>query len=143
VNQEKFVREVLKKFKMKNYAKVNTLVECECGVKMSMNDEGENINSTTFKSLVRSLRYLTCTSLDILFRVRHVSRFMETPTITHFKALKRILWYIKGNVDFGLFYGYSNSFHLVGYSDSNWAGDMDDRKSTMGFVFYMGDKTLT
>jgi len=91
VNQEKFVREVLKKFKMKNYTKVNTLVECECWVKMSTNDEGENINSTTFKSLVRSLRYLTCTNLNILFRVRHVSRFMETPIMTHFKALKRIL----------------------------------------------------
>ena len=71
---------------MKNYIKVNTLVEC--GVKMSTNDEGDNLNSTTFKSLVRSLRYLICTNLNILFRVRHVNRFMEASTMTHFKTLK-------------------------------------------------------
>jgi len=57
----------------------------------------------------------------------------------HFKALKWILRYIKDTIDFGLFYGYSNSFDLVSYSDSDWAGDMDDRNNTIGFVFYMWD----
>ena len=60
---------------------------------------------------------------------------METPFMTQFKALKIILRYIKGIVDFGLFYGYSNSFELVGYSDNDWAGDMDDRKNTTSFLF--------
>eukprot|EP00258_Populus_trichocarpa_P029770 XP_024445789.1 uncharacterized protein LOC112324984 [Populus trichocarpa] len=141
VNQEKFAKEILKKLKMEDCAKVNTLVECE--VKMSKNDEGENINSTTFKSLVGSLRYLTCTRLDVLFRARLVSRFINTPTITHFKALKQILQYIKGTVDFDLFYAYSNSFELMGYSDSDSAENMDDRKSTIDFVFYIGDITFT
>jgi hypothetical protein len=141
VNQEKFAKEILKKLKMEDCAKVNTLVECE--VKMSKNDEGENINSTTFKSLVGSLRYLTCTRLDVLFRARLVSRFINTPTITHFKALKQILQYIKGTVDFDLFYAYSNSFELMGYSDSDSAKNMDDRKSTIDFVFYIGDITFT
>ena len=63
---------------------------------------------------------MTCTHPYILFGVRLVSRFMKTPTMTHFKALKRILEYIKGTVDFGLFYDYSNSFELIGYSDNNW-----------------------
>jgi hypothetical protein len=110
---------------------------------MSKNDEEEKINSSTFKSLVRSLRYLICNHPYIIFRVGIVSRFMETPTMTHCKALKWILWYIKGNIDFGLFYWYYNSFNLVGYSDNNWARIMDDRKSTTGFIFYMGDTTFT
>jgi hypothetical protein len=59
VNQEKFTRGILKKFKMEECAKMNTLVEC--GVKMSKKNEGEKINSTTFKNIVGSLRYLTCT----------------------------------------------------------------------------------
>ena len=63
---------------------------------------------------------------------------METPTMTHFKALKRILQYIKYTIDFGLF-GYSNSFDLVSYSDSDWVRDINDRKNDMGFVFYIGD----
>jgi hypothetical protein len=62
--------------------------------------------------------------------------------MTHFKALKWMLWYIKSTIDFDLFYSYSNSFELVGYSDSDWAEDMDDRKSTICFVFYMRDTTF-
>jgi hypothetical protein len=57
------------------------------GVKMSKNDERKKINSTTFKSLVGSLRYFTCTHPDIVFGVGLMSRFIETPTMTHFKAL--------------------------------------------------------
>jgi len=89
MNQEKFIKEILKNFKMKDCVKVNTLVEC--GEKMSKIDEVENINSTIFKSLIRSLRYFICTYPDILFGVRLVSRFMKTLITTHFKALKRIL----------------------------------------------------
>jgi hypothetical protein len=53
-----------------------------------------------------------------------------------------MLWYIKSTIDFGLFCIYSNSFELVGYSDSDWAGNMDDRKSTICFVFCMRDTTF-
>jgi len=86
---------------------------------------------------------LTCICSDILFGVRLVSRFIETPIMTHFKVLKQILQYIKGIVDFGLFYGYSNSFEFVGYSDSDWAIDINNRKRTTSFIFYMGDTTFT
>jgi hypothetical protein len=102
---------------VKDCVKVNTLVEY--GMKSSNNDEWEKISSTTFKSLIVGLRYLTCTHLDILFRVRLVTRLMETPTIMHLKALKWIIWYIKSTIDFGLFYSYSNSFDLMGYSDND------------------------
>ena len=76
MNQEKFSREVIKKFKMKNCAKINTLVEC--GIQMLKNNKGETMNSTIFKSLVGSLRYLTCTCTNILFVVRLISRFIKT-----------------------------------------------------------------
>jgi hypothetical protein len=141
VNQKKFAKEILNKFKMKDCAKVNTPVKC--GVKMSKNDERVKINSTTFKNLVGSLRYLAYICPGILFAVGLVNKFIETPTMTHCKALKRILRYIKGTIDFGLFYEYYNSFELVGYSDSDWVGDMDDRKSITSFVFYMRDTTFT
>jgi hypothetical protein len=86
VNKKKFVKEILKKFKIEDYAKANTPVECR--VKMLKNDEIEKINYIAFKSLVGSLRYLICTCSYILFGVGLVSRFMKTPTMTHLKALK-------------------------------------------------------
>ena len=68
---------------------------------------------------------------------------MEAPTTTHFKAAKRILRYLKGTTDFGLYYSVSNDYKLIGYSDSDWVGDSDDRKSTTGFVFFLGDTAFT
>ncbi|KAH9672047.1 hypothetical protein KPL70_017573 [Citrus sinensis] len=115
----------------------------ESGVKLSKHNEGEDIDPTFFKSLVGSLRYLTCTRPDILYAVGLVSRYMEIPKTTHFKAAKRILRYIKGTTNFSLLYSFSNDYKLVGYSDSDWGGDVDDRKSTTGFVFFMGDTAFT
>ncbi|XP_071738725.1 uncharacterized mitochondrial protein AtMg00810-like [Rutidosis leptorrhynchoides] len=141
ISQEGYASEVLKKFKMNECKTMNTPVDCN--LKLSKDDEGYLVDPTQYKSLVGSLRYLTCTRPDILYGVGLVSRYMEAPTINHLKAAKRILRYIKGTIDYGLFYSPSNHFKLVGYSDSDWAGDKDDRKSTSGFVFYMGDTAFT
>ncbi|KAI4326500.1 hypothetical protein MLD38_031808 [Melastoma candidum] len=70
-------------------------------------------------------------------------RFMEMPTTKHLKATKGILRYLKGTIDFGLFYSSSKEFQLVEYWDSDFAGDLDDRKSTTGFVFFMGSNTIS
>ncbi|KAL0649156.1 hypothetical protein Bca4012_091847 [Brassica carinata] len=68
---------------------------------------------------------------------------MEHPTTTHFKAAKRILRYIKGTINFGLYYSISEDYRLIGYSDSDWGGDVDDRKSISGFVFFIGETAFT
>ncbi|KAH9768833.1 hypothetical protein KPL71_011754 [Citrus sinensis] len=141
ISQESYANEILKRFKMNDCKPISTPVEC--GVKLSKHDEGEDIDPTFFKSLVGSVRYLTCTRPDILYAVGLVSRYMENPKTTHFKAAKIILRYIKGTINFGLLYSFSNDYKLVGYSDSDWGGDVDDRKSTTGFVFFMGDTAFT
>ena len=68
---------------------------------------------------------------------------MEAPTCLHMKAAKRILRYVKGTLNYGLFYSSSKNFNLVGYSDSDWGGDINDRKSTSGFLFYVGETAFT
>ncbi|KAJ4981753.1 hypothetical protein NE237_032590 [Protea cynaroides] len=141
ISQEEYAREMLKKFKMSDCKPINTLVEI--GIKLSKNEDGEMVDLTFFKSLVRSLRYLTCIRPDILYGVGLVSHYMEAPTTTHWKTTKRILRYIKSTLNFGLFYLSSNDFKLVGYSDSDWARDLDDKKSTTDFVFFMGDAAFT
>ena len=68
---------------------------------------------------------------------------MKNLKTTHFNAAKRIIYYIKGTIDFGLLYIFSNDYMIVGYSDSDQGGDVDDRKSTIGVLFFMGDTTFT
>ena len=85
-------------------------------MKLSKFEDGEKENPTLFKSLVGSLRYLTCTRPDILYVVGVVSRFMETSTSTHMKVAKMILHYLKGTLDYGYFIHFlmiSNSMDFV------------------------------
>ena len=72
-----------------------------------------------------------------------MSRFMESSTTTHLKEAKRILCYLKGTIDYGLFYYSSKEFKLEGYCDNDWARDTNDRKSTSGYVFFVGNTTFT
>lgn len=67
-----------------------------------------------------------------------MSQYMETPMETHWLAAKRILRYIKGTMNLGLFYAYGDEAQLVGYSDSDQGSDQDERKNTSGYVFYLG-----
>jgi hypothetical protein len=62
---------------------------------------------------------------------------MEDPRYPHLKAVKRILRYVNGTEDLGLFYQKTNIFEFADYVDSDWCGDIDDRKSTSGYAFYM------
>ncbi|XP_047318070.1 secreted RxLR effector protein 161-like [Impatiens glandulifera] len=68
---------------------------------------------------------------------------MEVPTTEHMKAAKRILRYLKSTIDFGLFYSSSKEFQFVGYFDSDFAGDIDDQKSRIGFVIFMGSNIIS
>ena len=137
VSQEAYAKEILKKYKMAHCNPVSTPMEP--GLKLSKFDGGERVDASKYRSLVGSLRYLTCTRPDISLSVGIVSRFMEEPVYSHWKALKRILRYIQGTVSLGLFYSNMEDYKLIGYSDSDWCGDLDDRKSTSGYVFFMGN----
>ncbi|XP_073268730.1 uncharacterized protein [Populus alba] len=140
VSQSGYAKDILERFKMESCNPVSTPVEN--GVELRKSKVG-NVDPTYFKSLVGSLRYLTCTRPDILYGVGLVSRYMETPDQSHLNAAKRILRYIKGTMNEGMFYTSSKDFNLVGYSDSDWGRDLDERKSTTGFVFFMGDTSFT
>lgn len=99
---------------------------------------------TQFKSMVGGLRYLVHTRPDIAYAVGIVSRFMERPTVMHLNAVKRIIRYVKGTLEFGLVYSRENGNNiLTGYSDSDLAGHIEDRKSTSGMAFYLNDSLIT
>lgn len=97
-------------------------------IKMHKDENGKAVNPTNFKSLVGGLRYLVHTRPDIAHSVGIVSRYMERPTVLHMNAVKRILRYIKGTVEFGLIYTKgAGDYLLSGYSDSDLAGNVEDK----------------
>jgi hypothetical protein len=95
--------------------------------------------------MVGSLMYLLATRPDLAYFVCLVARFMERPTEMHVAAVKRILRYLKGTSGMGIMFkkGNDEQMILVGWSDSDYAGDLDDRKSASGYVFQLGNGAIS
>jgi hypothetical protein len=88
--------------------------------------------------MVGSLNYLTTTRPSISYSVSVLSQFMAKPHESHWNAAKEVLRYLKGTLDYGIKYTNASDVELTGYSDSDWAGNPDDRRSTTGYVFGIG-----
>ncbi|GAA0157678.1 transmembrane signal receptor [Lithospermum erythrorhizon] len=136
MSQRKYAEQILSKFRMKDCKPVST--PAKTCMKLRVNSNKEFVNPTLFKSLLGSLRYLTFMGPDIIYALGLVSRYIETPKQDYFITAKRILRYIKGTLNDGLFYTHSKNAKLVGYSDNNYGGDIDDGKSTSGYAFHIG-----
>jgi hypothetical protein len=75
----------------------------------------------------------------VMQEVGHVARFQATPKVTHAMEVKRIFRYLKGTIAFRLWYPKENEMTIVTYTYENWSGNIDDRRSTSGAIFYLGD----
>jgi len=114
-------------------------------LKLSKLSTAPAIDPTQYRSIVGSLRYLVNTRPDLAYSVGYVSRFMESPTTEHFGAVKRILRYISRTLSYGCQYKRKKQeeARLLGYSDSDQAGDIDTRRSTTGVLFFLGNNPVT
>jgi hypothetical protein len=92
--------------------------------------------------MIGSLLYVTASRPDVKQVVGMVARFQEEPKESHVQAVKRIFRYLKGTIDLGLWYPSKDSFTLKAYSDVDWAGSVDDRKSTSGGAFFLGESLV-
>ncbi|XP_068462930.1 secreted RxLR effector protein 161-like [Phaseolus vulgaris] len=110
---------------MENFNPIS--IPMEPDAKLSKFNEGECVDASRYRSLVGSLHYLICTRPNLSLSVGIISRFMEELIYSHWKALKRVLRYIQGTVSLGLFYSKAEDYKLVGYSDSDWWGDIDNQ----------------
>ncbi|XP_057830264.2 secreted RxLR effector protein 161-like [Cryptomeria japonica] len=113
------------------------------GEKLTKEDASPKVDATQYRSLVGSLMYLTTSRPDIMYTMSLVSRFMHDPHESHWQAAKIILRYVSGTQNFGIRYSPTDKFELVGYTDSDWAGSVDDRKSTVGYVFSFGSGVVS
>lgn len=135
ISQAKYAQEILKRFEMEDCNSVaNPMVP---GEKLNVDAEGERVDETLYKQMIRSLMYITATRPDLQFSVSLLTRFMSKPTRLHAQAVKKVLRYLKGTTDFGIWYNGGGTGELCVYTDSDFAGDIDSRKSTSGYVFLM------
>jgi hypothetical protein len=106
----------------------------QSGVKLTSTCTSLEVDATMYHQLVGSLLYLTHTRPDLSFFVGLVARYMQTPPKIHWKEAKRILHYVRGTVQFWIHYSSGRTPLLVGFTDSDWDDDPDDRKSIAGYV---------
>jgi len=143
LSQDKYASDLLKKVGMAHCKPVNTPMVTHEKLSLHVGTLlGEN-DATKYRSIVGALQYLTLTRPDISFAVNKVCQFLHAPTTVHWEAVKRILRYIKQCTSLGLKIHRSASTLVSGFSDADWAGCIDDRKSTGGFAIFLGGNLVS
>lgn len=114
-------------------------------IKLSKVTDSPPVDATLYRSVIGSLRYLVNTRPDLAYSVGVMSHYMEAPTSAHMIAVKQILRYVCGTINHGCYYVRKKAptSSLIGYSDSDLAGDVDDRKSTTGVIYFLGENPIT
>jgi hypothetical protein len=110
----------------------STLIDTQAKLSEATGDPVED--PTGYRNLAGALQYLTFTRPDISYAMQQVCLHMHDPWEPHLVALKRLLRYLRGTVDYGLLLHRSTSSKLVIYTDADWAGCPDTRRSTSGYV---------
>lgn len=110
-----------------------------------LSQEGSSTFSdpTLYRSVVGALQYLTFTRPDISVAVNKVCQFMHSPTDAHWIAVKRILRYLKQTINYGLHLGRPSAINLQAFSDADWAGCPDNRRSTSGYCIFIGGNLVS
>jgi hypothetical protein len=137
MHQERYVDKMLAKFRMSDASPVTTPADSNV---VLQKDDGtsKSVDPTFYQSIIGSLLFLALTTRpDIQLAVGLCSRYNSCPNQQHLTAAKRILRYLKGTSKLGIYYR-STSSELSGYVDADFARDLDDRKSTSGYVFLFG-----
>jgi hypothetical protein len=141
LGQGKYVCDILSRFQMGDSRPMTTPMITNW--KKLHASESQLVDSTLYRQLIGSLMYLVNTRPDICFAVNTLSQFMVEPRRVHWVAAKHVLRYLCGTVDYGLDYHRGDGVRLVGYTDSDWAGCVSDRKSTSGCCFGLGSAVVS
>ncbi|GJY57692.1 putative ribonuclease H-like domain-containing protein [Tanacetum coccineum] len=135
ISQDKYVAEILKKFNYTDVKSASTPVDLE--KPLVKDGDADDVDVHLYRSMIGSLMYLIASRPDIMFAVCACARFQVTPKTSHLLAVKRIFRYLKGKPTLGLWYSRDSPFELVAYTDSDYAGATQDRKSTTGGSEYV------
>ncbi|RWR92079.1 Dimer_Tnp_hAT domain-containing protein/DUF4371 domain-containing protein [Cinnamomum micranthum f. kanehirae] len=140
ISQTKYARKLLEKFGMTSAKQSKTSMSHT--IKLSLDLTGKDVDEILYRSLIGSLLYLIASRLNIAYSVGVCARYHSKPKESHIHSVKRIMKYVSGTVDFGIWLSKDTNTTPVGYSDADWAGCTDDRKSTTGGCFFIGNNLV-
>ncbi|EPZ36003.1 Reverse transcriptase, RNA-dependent DNA polymerase domain-containing protein [Rozella allomycis CSF55] len=142
LSQSRLAEHLLKETKMENSRFVKTPLDPNVILKRENATIKAQINDIPYRSIIGTLHHLAmCTRPDLANAVGILSRFQEGPSTVHLTALKHVLQYLNATKHYGLKLG-GSSLTLSGYADADWAGDLDSRRSTSGYCFFLGDACI-
>nr|GFA56713.1 putative ribonuclease H-like domain-containing protein [Tanacetum cinerariifolium] len=141
LSQDKYVGDILKKFRYSDVKSDNTPMDKENP--WGKDGPGKDVELHLYRSMIGSLMYLTASRPDIMFAVCAGARHQVTPKECHLHAVKRIFRYLKGHPKLGLWYPRESPFNLVAYSDSDYSGAAQDRKSTTEGCQFLGRRLIS
>jgi hypothetical protein len=141
LSQTQYAEDLLERAGMTNCNSVATPADTKG--KASATDGTLIADATSYRSLAGALQYLTITRPDIAYAVQQVCLHMHAPRDVHLTMLKRILRYIKGTAHLGVQLRSISSPSITAYSDADWAGCPDTRRSTSGFCIFLGSSLIS
>ena len=131
----------MKKLGLESTSSVRTPISSN--VKLTIDLLGKNVDPSLYRSMIGSLLYLTASRPDISYSMEVCARYQANPKESHMTALKRIIKYVKTTADFDVWYSKDINDVLAGYSNADWAGNADDRKSVSRGCFYVGNNLVS
>jgi hypothetical protein len=141
LNQAQYTEDILERAGMANCKPVSTPVEVS--PKLSANAGEPATDGTFYRSITGALQYLTLTRPDIAYGVNQACLHMHAPHDVHWNLVKRILRYLHGTIQHGIIISASPSTTLKAYSDADWAGCLDTRRSTSGYCVFLGESLVS
>ncbi|KAM3373172.1 hypothetical protein ACQJBY_019886 [Aegilops geniculata] len=143
LTQEKYTADILRRVGLEKCKPVSTPISTSEKLSVESGEPLGSEDATNYRSVVDALQYLTLTRPDISYAVNKVCQYLHAPSTTHWTAVKRILRYLKFSEGLGLQITKFSSMLVTAYSDADWAGCIDDRRSTGGFAVFLGSNLVT
>ncbi|GKD56184.1 retrovirus-related pol polyprotein from transposon TNT 1-94 [Tanacetum coccineum] len=141
INQSKYALESLKKYGFDSCDPVDTpMVEKS---KLDEDKEGKAVDPSHYRGMIGTLLYLTASRPDLQFAICMCARYQARPTEKHLHVVKRIFRYLRGTINWGLWYLKDSSIALTAFADANHAGCQDTRRSTSGSMQFLGDRLIS
>jgi histone deacetylase 1/2 len=140
LSQARYAAQILERAGMEQCKAASTPIDCNG----KLPPDGPPIDDAkSYRSIVGALQYLTITRPDLAFAVQQACLYMHDPRQHHQAQLKRILRYVRGTTSHGLLLRASSTLDVTAYSDADWGGCLDTRRSTSGFYVFLGDSIVS